>query len=190
MCLIFCVSPQNPVFDAKVTKDLSRLFRKHALLPIMEDNAPNPLELRVSHFRAFRSQIAGCKPTPKEGETLDEAGITNARARAYFVWRRSCLVLASPFVSTSMILGLIDLKDLKDLTEENAFNSLGNLMLLLTRIDTLFLSVGMSLAMHLWSRPVVSMRSLRIGWVASFALPLIPALFPLEMLYRKEYLEE
>lgn len=63
-------------------------------------------------------------------------------------------------------------------------------MLLLTGIDTLFMSAGMSFAMHLWARPVVSMRSLRFGWLASFVLPLIPALFPLEMLFKQGLLEQ
>ena len=154
-----------------------------------DDNFQNKLELRVSHFRAFRGQIAACQPTPKECEALDEAGITNARARSYLVWRRSCLVLASPFVSTSMILGLVGLKDLTGESSES-FNALGNLMLFLTGIDTLFMSAGMSFAMHLWARPVVSMRSLRFGWLASFVLPLIPALFPIEMLFKQDFLEQ
>lgn len=155
----------------------------------MDDNFQNKLELRVSHFRAFRSQIAACQPTPKECQALDEAGITNARARSYLVWRRSCLVLASPFVSTSMILGLLGLRDLAG-EDSEVFNALGKLMVLFQGIDSLVMSVGMSFAMHLWARPVVSMRSLRFGWLASFVLPLIPALFPLEMLFKKDVLEQ
>ena len=100
----------------------------------MDDNLQNKLELRVSHFRAFRGQIAACQPTPKECQALDEAGVTNARARSYLVWRRSCLVLASPFVSTSMILGLVGLKDLVG-EDAESFNALGKLMLLFHRID-------------------------------------------------------
>lgn len=150
------------------------------------EEVQNALELQVSHIRAFRSKIAACRPTEKEAEALDNAGVSNARARSYLVWRRSCLVVASPFVSTSVILGLVGLRDL---STESSRNGLGNLMIILTGIDTLFMSIGMSLSMHLWSRATLSMRSLRYGWLASFVLPLVPALFPLEMLFKKDELD-
>lgn len=141
----------------------------------------------TSHLRAFRGQIDECQPTQAEAKALDNAGIINSKARSYLVWRRSCLVVASPFVNTSMILGLLNLRDL--FSDNGSLNALGIFVMFLTSIDSIFLNIGMSVSMHIWSKPNISMKALRLGWIASFVLPLVPALFPLEMLLKKDDIE-
>lgn len=151
------------------------------------DSIHDKMELHVSHMRAFRGQIDACRPTQKEEETLEKANITNQRARSYLVWRRSCLVLAAPFVNTSMLMGFLEFRDL--FGGDSALNLWGNFLFFLVAIDDIFMNVGMSVAMHKWSNVSLSMKSLRIGWLLSFVLPLLPALFPLEMMIKEDDLK-
>jgi hypothetical protein len=137
-----------------------------------------------SHInRAFMCQIRYAEPTPKESNVLDKQHVdTHEALRSYYVWRRSTLMVAIPFIFIGMIFGLMDLfHQLRDAHDANIYNGFGKLLILIQNIDSVFLFAGVVAGYVWWPQFKKSIQAVRIAFLVSFVLPLIPALFPLEL---------
>ena len=136
--------------------------------------------------RARQWRIPDCKATEPEKARLGKHEITNDTVHSYYVWRRSTLLAASPIVFISMILGFVNLNGR---FEDSALNAWGKFLLFLQGTDSMFLFFPIAYAIASWHKLGGSILAVRIGWLLSFIMPLLPALFPLEMVIKKSILD-
>jgi len=131
-------------------------------------------------------QVPLAEPIEKESKILTDQHVTNRIVQSYFVWRKSCLLTALPTLFVGMTLGLYDLKgSFKD----SALNGLGKILLLLTSFDSVFLFGAVLYAVMKWNYFPKSVMYVRLGFLVAFIMPLIPALFPLEMVIQGQYVD-
>ena len=141
-----------------------------------------------SHInRAFTCQIRIAEPTKKEAKTLDDKDVAPKILRSYYVWRRSSLLIAMPFIFIGMIFGLIDMvTQLSNEDNKAVFNGFGKFLIFIQTIDSTVLFIGMVVGLVWWNQFTKSVRVVRVAFLASFIMPLIPALFPLELTLNTE----
>ena len=136
--------------------------------------------------RARQWRIPDCQANEPEKLHLEKDDITNDTVHSYYVWRRSTLLTASPIVFISMILGFVNLNGK---FEDSVLNAWGKFLLLLQGTDSMFLFFAIAYAISTWSKLGRSILVVRIGWLLSFVMPLLPALFPLEMVIKESVLD-
>ena len=103
------------------------------------------------------------------------------------VRRRSTILVLLPFIVIGMILGIVDLIDaLTDDANQEVFNGFGKLLLTIQSIDSIFLFAGVVAGLVWWNQFARSIQMVRLGLIISFIMPLIQALFPLEMIVKME----
>lgn len=154
-------------------------------------NACNAAGTHVS--RAFMCQITQAMPNEKEAKAItekvnvDAAATQNSALQSYLVWRRSTLIVSIPFIFIGMILGIIDWIDaLSDDANQEVFNGFGKLLITIQSIDSVFLFAGVLAGLVWWNQFTRSIQAVRLGFLISFIMPLIPALFPLEMIVKMD----
>jgi hypothetical protein len=87
-----------------------------------------------------------------------------------------------------MILAIIDWIDaLTNDTNQEIFNGFGKLVITIQSIDSVFLFAGVLAALVCWNQFTRSIQVVRLGFLISFIMPLIPALFPLEFIVKNIY---
>ena len=137
--------------------------------------------------RAFTCQISLAKPTNKEVRALDEKNVSLGALQSYYVWRRSSLLFTMPFIFIGMIFGWLDLyRQLSDSDTKAVLNGFGKLLIFIQNIDSTFLFIGVVLGFVWWNQFTKSIQTVRIAFLLSFIMPLLPALFPLEMTLNSE----
>jgi hypothetical protein len=86
-----------------------------------------------------------------------------------------------------MIFGLIDLfQQLRSSDTKALLNGFGKLLILIKNIDSTLLFIGVVWGFVLWNQFKKSIRIVRSAVLLSYILPLIPALFPVEMTLNTE----
>ena len=137
--------------------------------------------------RNFTCQISLARPTKTEEILLNEKNVKLDALRSYYVWRRSSLLLAMPLIFAGMIFGFIDLfQQWRSSDTKAARNGFGKLLILIQNIDSTVLFIGVVAGFVFWNQFTTSLRIVRITFLLSFVMPLIPALFPLEMTLNTE----
>jgi hypothetical protein len=143
--------------------------------------------LRTNLGRCFMWRLNLVEPTSRESGLLDAAKIHDATLRSYIVWRRSQMLCAVLPLMFSILLGLYNLPTKNDVR----LNTMGNLVKSLPFIGNIFILFAVIGAIgipypngkfRVWSNWRVSKRIIRIGFVISFILPIIPAFIPLQYL--------
>ena len=132
--------------------------------------------------RTFTCQISLIQPTKKEGKALDEKNVKLEALRSYYVWRRSSLLFAMPLLFAGMIFGVLDLtRHLRRDETKAVLNGFGKLLIFIQNMDSTVLFIGAMAGFVGWNQFTQSIRVVRISFLLSVVMPLIPALFPLEM---------
>lgn len=137
--------------------------------------------------RAFMCQLRQAVPTDKELTTLNDATVYHTLLQSYYVWRKSCLLVSTPFLCIGMILGFVDLGTLKDAS--SYLNGFGKLLQILSNIDTAILFAAIVYAAMKWNHFQLSLMAVSIGWLVTFCIPLVQAFFPLEMIVQDDVLD-
>jgi len=132
-----------------------------------------------THLKRVFLPIRASIPNARERSKLESSSKTNEALQQFCVWRRSSLMVASPSVFASMILGFINLEFY--LGNDSPWNGFGKFLFVMLELSDLFLFVAVCYAATKWHQVRRSTRALRIGWTISIILPLLPAIFPLEM---------
>jgi hypothetical protein len=134
---------------------------------------------------------SNAKPNEIEIKKLESENIHHPIVQSYYVWRRSCLLVSSPILCISMFLGIIDLgKELSDPAVRDGLNGLGKILVLLSGVDTTILFAAIVYAIVNWENMKKSMYAVRIGWLISFIMPLLPALFPMQMIFKARLVDQ
>ena len=137
-------------------------------------------------------QITQATPNENEAKTMkivDAATTTtpNAALPSYLVWRRSTMIVSIPFIFIGMILGIVDWIDaLTDDANQEVFNGFGKLLITIQSIDSVFLFAGVVAGLVWWHEFTRSIQVVRLAFLISFIMPLIPALFPLEIIVKMD----
>ncbi|MEI7685514.1 MAG: hypothetical protein WCL32_10840 [Planctomycetota bacterium] len=130
--------------------------------------------------RAFGWNLAKVTPTASEKADLAAAGVVDAAAVRYAVWRRSLLLVALAPTAISFGLAAFDMI-------EGGFGDLTPLGLSL-EIAWLAAAAGLTAACVLgirkWTRPASASGLLTAAWAFAFVLPFVFALMPAGLLYR------
>lgn len=120
------------------------------------------------------------EPTEAEGELLDK--VSNTSIQKYLVWRKTVLAVSIAPVFFAAVMGFIGVVG----SLGDPFSAFGSFILLLPRLDGLVLFFGVCLSRWWWNLPLRTTLRLKIFWVASFVMPLVPGLFPIELLVKSE----
>jgi hypothetical protein len=143
--------------------------------------------------RAFMCQITQAVPNEKEVKVLSEQRMVDptttphAALQSYLVWRRSTFIVSIPFIFIGMILGIVDWIDaLTNDANQEVFNGFGKLLITIQSVDSVFLFAGVLAGLIQWNQLTRSIQWVRWGFLISFIMPLIPALFPLEMIVKMD----
>ena len=126
-------------------------------------------------------------PSDQESQKLAAKAQQNESLQKFVVWRRSALLVASPSVFVSMILAFVNLEGL--FSPDSARNRFGQAIWLITSCADMFLLIAMMYSYFTWHQVVRSTRGLRIGWALATIAPFLPAVFPLEIIARQDFLD-
>jgi GYF domain 2 len=130
--------------------------------------------------RALEWNLRAMPVTADEEKLLLTLGVDDDDARRYHVWRRSVLRVVFLGGCVAAILGMVDLA----LSDTEGMSDLGKSLEGLRVVSLLVLPVMAWLAGRVWSRHKRSRRLFTIGWVVSFATPLLLALVPTHLRYQ------
>jgi hypothetical protein len=144
----------------------------------------------IKHIqRVFAFDLAKLEPLPAEATKLEDMSITNEVLGSYLVWRHSMLLVSLPALFIICILDWIGLAA----TVENleVLTAVGKVLLSLPSFASTVLSIAVVWALCGWTQWRKSAHILKIGWLISFVLVFVPALFPLEyILDREAYIQD
>ena len=134
--------------------------------------------------RAIDWDVATVVVTPKETARLGRSGI-EARLHGLFAWRRSCMLVALPFLLVGVVLSFIEAKDRPSPTSfatgdgRGGFTSFGNLWSYLPSIGLVFAPIGVVAVLLTWTEMRRTSKLLTACWALSIVIPLFAALVPL-----------
>jgi hypothetical protein len=135
--------------------------------------------------RAFGWNLGKVVPSATEADALAAAGITDPAVQRYAAWRRSLLLVALVPTALAFALSLLD-------TIQTGFGELRPLGVAL-EIAWLLAALGLPLACLLgvfrWKRPGATASVLTAAWGATFLIPFVYALLPVNALYHVEPIE-
>lgn len=120
---------------------------------------------------------------------MDGAGVAAASSgcgrvmRSYLTWRRTTFLASLPILLFSSVWEIVALA----LSDMGKFTGFGKLLFILPAVSPAILMVFSALALFRWSCWRRSTALLRVGWGASFVLPFVPGLFPLDSIVTTEY---
>jgi hypothetical protein len=144
----------------------------------------------IKHIqRVFAFDLAKLEPLPAEATKLEDTSITNEFLGSYLVWRHSMLHVSLPALFIICISDWIGLAA----TVENmeVLTAVGKVLLSLPSFASTVLSIAVVWALCGWTQWRRSAHILKIGWLISFVLVFVPALFPLEyILDREAYIQD
>ena len=138
--------------------------------------------------RLFLRRIAALELNEHETKVLEESAMaSNATVRSFMAWRRSVLITALPFLFISTILTVYASIEGALSAHDMGFNLAGKIRIFLRPVASFVLFVSSCITLLTWKTLPLSIKSMRIGWYVAFILPLIPAFFPADWLYRSDY---
>lgn len=132
--------------------------------------------------RCFGWRLNRTQPTVYEADLLDGAGIEDRTLRSYFAWRRSQLLCSLPVLLSAAITGISRVSADKGSDRSNFVYNLPNIsdfVLFIAVCGAVGLPRGV---FHVWAKWRLSSIIIRIGFVISSILPIIPAIIPLKYL--------
>jgi hypothetical protein len=133
--------------------------------------------------RAIDWDVADVVVTPRETRKLSAAGI-EPRLQPLFAWRRSCLLVALPFLVLGVVLSFIEAKDHPSPTsfatgDSGGYTQFGKLWSYLPSIGLLFAPIGVLAVLLTWTEIRRTSGLLTVCWALSILIPLGAALVPL-----------
>ena len=132
--------------------------------------------------RAIDWRVAAVVVTPREAHRLAAARI-EPRLHPLFAWRRSCLLVALPFLVLSVALSFVEAADRPSPTSfagaGSGYTSFGVLWSYLPSIGLVFAPLGVIGVLATWTEMRRTARLLAVCWALSIVIPLAAALVPL-----------
>ncbi len=127
--------------------------------------------------RAFHPDPSACAPTTDEGAKLTAAGVMDATARKFAVWRRSVLFIAAVPCAFAALLGLIDALSMEN-SEREIFSTFGIFLQFVQALALFALPVAAVFGALAYDRLSVSSKWVLAGGLVSLAVPLAIAFVP------------
>lgn len=133
--------------------------------------------------RAADWDVADVVVTPRETRKLGARGI-EPRLQPLFAWRRSCLLVALPFLVVGVVLSFIEAADRPSPTsfatgDSGGYTSFGKLWSYLPSVGLLFAPIGVLAVLVTWTEIRRTSWMLTACWTLSILIPLAAALVPL-----------
>jgi hypothetical protein len=140
--------------------------------------------------RCFGWRLLKTEPTPYELNMFDKAQVQDPTLRTYLAWRRSQMMFSVPVLLSSAFTGLSAALGYDEEGEDKEYlDDRGNFIYKLPNIANFILLVAVMGAigfpkgrLRVWPKWRLSSKILRVGFIISFILPIIPALIPLEFI--------
>jgi len=133
--------------------------------------------------RAIDWDVADVVVTRGEARRLTARGV-EPRLRPLFAWRRSCMLVALPFLLVGVVLSFIEAKDRPSPTsfatgDTGGYTSFGRLWSYLPSVGLLFAPIGVLVVLLTWTEIRRTSWVLTACWALSILIPLGAALVPL-----------
>jgi len=147
------------------------------------------LRMLWTHLRrCFGWRLNLIKPTSHESNLFDNAGIENPTLRSYLSWRRSQMLCSVPVLMSAALTGLSAVVESNKLTDKGNFvynlPNIANFVLLIAVLGAIGYPRG---KLRMWPKWRMSSKIIRVGFIVSFILPIIPAIIPLRYLASDSY---
>jgi len=133
--------------------------------------------------RAIDWDVADVVVTPRETRKLSARGV-EPRLQPLFAWRRSCMLVALPFLLVGVVLSFIEAKDRPSPTsfatgDSGGYTSFGKLWSYAPSVGLLFAPIGVLAVLFTWTEIRRTSWALTACWALSILIPLAAALVPL-----------
>jgi hypothetical protein len=133
--------------------------------------------------RAIDWDVADVEVTRGEARRLSARGV-DPRLQPLFAWRRSCMVVALPFLLVGVVLSFIEAKDRPSPTSfatgnTGGYTSFGKLWSYAPSVGLLFAPIGVLIVLLTWTEIRRTSWVLTACWALSILIPLGAALVPL-----------
>lgn len=136
-------------------------------------------ELVTHAIRMIEWKLVETRPLAFEARKLAATGtVTSSTLLSYTCWRRSMLLVAFPSLLYSAVGSFFE-NESTDL-DDKTLTLFGKIVTFLPRFGGVLITLGSAGALWYWTNNNISNRWVMSGWIASLALPFIPALFPVK----------
>mmetsp|Transcript_43527 Transcript_43527/g.74283 ORF Transcript_43527/g.74283 Transcript_43527/m.74283 type:complete len:833 (-) Transcript_43527:173-2671(-) len=152
-----------------------------------QDHIKAILVMLWTHLRrCFGWRLNLIEPTAYETNLFENANIETTTLRSYLAWRRSQMLCSVPVLMSAAVTGLSKVDSSNERTEEGNFvynlPNIANFILAIAVLGAIGVPTG---KLRVWLKWRLSSKIMRIGFIISFILPLIPAIIPLQYLAKE-----
>lgn len=141
--------------------------------------------------RLWKWRLDQVQPTNRESNHLDRThNGSHPVLRSFLVWRHTNLLVAWPITMFGALWDIVLLSQALKPEVTESYNGLGKFLLVLPFLASLCLFLTVAFSTAWWSNWRRTRLIIKTGWAVSFALPFVPAIFPLESLLTDQLLSQ